>query len=54
MSAAALSARGHLCVLEETREWNMVELVVNGEIVFSCNIKQLQFGENMLLIVMSL
>nr|XP_046258400.1 UPF0728 protein C10orf53 homolog [Scatophagus argus] len=41
---AALKARGHQCVMEETREWNMVELVVNGEIVFSCNIKQLQFG----------
>lgn len=45
MSAAALRARGHQCVLEETREWNVVELVVNGVIVFSCNIKQLQFGE---------
>lgn len=43
--AAALSRRGHQCVLEETREWNMVELVVNGELVFSCHIKQLEFGE---------
>ncbi|XP_070833943.1 UPF0728 protein C10orf53 homolog [Chaetodon trifascialis] len=41
---AALRARGHQCVMEETREWNMVELVVNGEVVFSCDIKQLQFG----------
>ncbi|XP_049927846.1 UPF0728 protein C10orf53 homolog [Epinephelus moara] len=41
---AALEARGHQCVLEETREWNMVELVVNGELVFSCNIQQLEFG----------
>ncbi|XP_031728628.1 UPF0728 protein C10orf53 homolog [Anarrhichthys ocellatus] len=41
---AALRSRGHQCVLENTREWNMVELVVNGEIVFSCNVKQLEFG----------
>lgn len=45
VSAAALTARGHRCVLEETHEWNTVELVVNGMIVFSCCIKQLQFGE---------
>ncbi|KAM7408668.1 hypothetical protein PAMA_002408 [Pampus argenteus] len=41
---AALRARGHRCVLEETREWRIVELVVNGEIVFTCNIRQLEFG----------
>ncbi|KAM7385551.1 hypothetical protein PAMP_001632 [Pampus punctatissimus] len=41
---AALQARGHRCVLEETREWRMVELVVNGEIIFTCNIRQLEFG----------
>eukprot|EP00064_Thunnus_orientalis_P001615 superscaffoldBa00000111_g1618 len=40
----ALRARGHQCVLEETREWNMVELVVNGETIFICNIRQLEFG----------
>ena len=45
MSAVALTARGYQCVLEDTREWNMVELVVNGEVVFRCNIKQLEFGE---------
>ncbi|XP_028279940.1 UPF0728 protein C10orf53 homolog [Parambassis ranga] len=41
---AALRARGHRCVLEETHEWNMVELVVSGEVVFSCEIKELEFG----------
>ncbi|KAG7216324.1 hypothetical protein INR49_021728 [Caranx melampygus] len=41
---AALSRRGHECVLEETLEWNMVELVINGELVFTCHIKQLEFG----------
>lgn len=45
MSAAALRARGHLCVLEETCEWNIVELVVSGEVVFTCNIKDLEFGK---------
>lgn len=43
--AAALRARGHQCTLEEAREWNVVELVVNGELVFRCHIKQLEFGE---------
>ncbi|XP_034754498.1 UPF0728 protein C10orf53 homolog [Etheostoma cragini] len=41
---AALTARGHQCVLEDTREWNMVKLVVNGEVVFQSNIKHLEFG----------
>lgn len=33
------------CVLEETRERNRVELVVHGEVVFTCDIKQLEFGQ---------
>ncbi|XP_068182626.1 UPF0728 protein C10orf53 homolog [Antennarius striatus] len=41
---AALSARGHQCVLVESRERNVVELVVHEELVFRCHIKQLQFG----------
>ncbi|XP_026209603.1 UPF0728 protein C10orf53 homolog [Anabas testudineus] len=41
---AALRARGHRCVLEETSDWNLVELVVSGELVFRCHIKQLHFG----------
>ncbi|XP_035519975.1 UPF0728 protein C10orf53 homolog [Morone saxatilis] len=41
---AVLRARGHQCVLEETHEWNMVELVVNGQVIFSCYMKQLEFG----------
>uniref|UniRef100_A0A3Q3KTC8 Chromosome 10 open reading frame 53 n=1 Tax=Labrus bergylta TaxID=56723 RepID=A0A3Q3KTC8_9LABR len=44
----ALRARGHQCVMEETREWNTVELVVNGELVFSCDTKQLEFGDGKL------
>nr|XP_020458732.1 UPF0728 protein C10orf53 homolog [Monopterus albus] len=41
---AALRARGYQVILEEIREWNMVELVVNGQLVFRCHIKQLEFG----------
>ncbi|XP_023261568.1 UPF0728 protein C10orf53 homolog [Seriola lalandi dorsalis] len=41
---AALTVRGHQCILKETKEWNKVELVVNGELVFTCHIKQLEFG----------
>ncbi|KAM4607159.1 UPF0728 protein C10orf53 homolog [Polymixia lowei] len=41
---AALRQHGHQCVLEETGDWNTVELVVNGERVFTCSIKQLEFG----------
>jgi len=45
LSTASLGARGHQCVLEETQDWNVVELVVSGEVVFSCHIKKLEFGE---------
>ncbi|XP_056148370.1 UPF0728 protein C10orf53 homolog [Lampris incognitus] len=40
----ALREHGHQCVLEETHDWNMAELVVNGESVYTCTIKQLEFG----------
>ncbi|XP_071764260.1 UPF0728 protein C10orf53 homolog [Centroberyx gerrardi] len=41
---AALREHGHQCVLEETSDWNIVELVVNEESVYTCDIKQLEFG----------
>uniref|UniRef100_A0A8C6UWY7 Uncharacterized protein n=1 Tax=Neogobius melanostomus TaxID=47308 RepID=A0A8C6UWY7_9GOBI len=41
---AALTARGHQCVLTETPDWNRVELLVRGRIIFSCDIRHLQFG----------
>uniref|UniRef100_A0A3B1K5I3 Chromosome 10 open reading frame 53 n=1 Tax=Astyanax mexicanus TaxID=7994 RepID=A0A3B1K5I3_ASTMX len=41
---AALKACGYSPVLEKTPEWNQVELVVNGEIVYKCSIKDLEFG----------
>ncbi|XP_009873461.1 PREDICTED: UPF0728 protein C10orf53 homolog, partial [Apaloderma vittatum] len=39
-----LQADGHQVVLEEIPDWNTVELVVNGETVFCCNINDLDFG----------
>ncbi|XP_069744313.1 UPF0728 protein C10orf53 homolog isoform X2 [Narcine bancroftii] len=39
-----LGADGHHCVLEQSLDWNIVELVVNGVIVFTCNITELDFG----------
>ncbi|KAJ0004762.1 hypothetical protein NQD34_010976 [Periophthalmus magnuspinnatus] len=41
---AALVARGYRCALTETREWNRVELMVHGRIVFSCDIRSLEYG----------
>lgn len=42
---AALQENGHRCVLEKTLDWNKVELVVNGECVYVCNVKDLEFGK---------
>uniref|UniRef100_A0A4W5RDH9 Chromosome 10 open reading frame 53 n=1 Tax=Hucho hucho TaxID=62062 RepID=A0A4W5RDH9_9TELE len=42
---AALKENGHQSVLEKMSDWNKVELVVNGECVYTCNIKQLEFGK---------
>lgn len=47
--AAALKASGHWCILEEMQPWDTVELVVNGMVILTCDIKQLQFVENVLL-----
>uniref|UniRef100_A0AAV2JMW8 Choline O-acetyltransferase n=1 Tax=Knipowitschia caucasica TaxID=637954 RepID=A0AAV2JMW8_KNICA len=41
---SALATHGHQCVQQETREWNRVELMVKGRIVFSCDIRDLLFG----------
>ncbi|XP_044518635.1 UPF0728 protein C10orf53 homolog [Gracilinanus agilis] len=35
---------GHEIILQETEDWNCVELVVNGETVFQCKIDELDFG----------
>ncbi|KAK1333858.1 hypothetical protein QTO34_006246 [Cnephaeus nilssonii] len=41
---AVLAADGHLVILEKMDDWNVVELSVNEEVVFHCNIKDLEFG----------
>ncbi|XP_043911623.1 UPF0728 protein C10orf53 homolog [Protopterus annectens] len=46
---AVLQADGHRCILEEITDWNTVELIVNGENIFHCNIKDLEFGGDGLL-----
>ncbi|XP_028012650.1 UPF0728 protein C10orf53 homolog isoform X1 [Eptesicus fuscus] len=44
MCPAVLAADGHLVILEKMDDWNVVELSVNEEVVFHCNIKDLEFG----------
>ncbi|XP_077113311.1 UPF0728 protein C10orf53 homolog [Ranitomeya variabilis] len=41
---AVLACDGHKVFLEEIPDRDTVELMVNGEIVFHCNIKELDFG----------
>ncbi|KAM4852832.1 UPF0728 protein C10orf53 homolog [Thomomys bottae] len=41
---AVLTNDGHKVTLKEIEDWNLVELMVNEEIVFQCNIKDLEFG----------
>ncbi|KAM5139603.1 UPF0728 protein C10orf53 homolog [Callospermophilus lateralis] len=42
---AVLTKDGHDVFLEKIEDWNVVELMVNEEIVFHCNIKDLEFGK---------
>lgn len=37
--------------MEEIPDWNSVELVVNGETVFRCNINDLDFGKHQVLFI---
>uniref|UniRef100_A0A8C4PTB6 Chromosome 10 open reading frame 53 n=1 Tax=Equus asinus TaxID=9793 RepID=A0A8C4PTB6_EQUAS len=39
-----LAKDGHHVILEKIEERNLVELVVNEEVVFHCNINDLEFG----------
>ncbi|XP_005883179.1 PREDICTED: UPF0728 protein C10orf53 homolog [Myotis brandtii] len=41
---AVLAADGHQVTLEKMEDWNVVELKVNEEVVFHCNIKDLELG----------
>ncbi|KFO33971.1 hypothetical protein H920_04612 [Fukomys damarensis] len=47
---AVLAKDGHKVILEKIEEWNVVELVVNEDIVFQCNITDLEFAELRLLL----
>lgn len=42
--AAVLKKDGHEVALEKIEDWDVVELLVNGDVVFHCNIKDLEFG----------
>uniref|UniRef100_A0A8C6E2R1 Chromosome 10 open reading frame 53 n=1 Tax=Moschus moschiferus TaxID=68415 RepID=A0A8C6E2R1_MOSMO len=41
---AVMAEDGHQVFLEKIEDWNVVELMVNEEVVFRCNIKDLEFG----------
>ncbi|XP_075420377.1 UPF0728 protein C10orf53 homolog [Tenrec ecaudatus] len=41
---AVLTEDGHEVILEKIDDWNVVELVVNGDVVFQCKINDLEFG----------
>uniref|UniRef100_A0ABI7WQU2 Uncharacterized protein n=1 Tax=Felis catus TaxID=9685 RepID=A0ABI7WQU2_FELCA len=43
---AVLARDGHNVILEKIEDWNVVELMVNEEVVFHCNIKDLEFGKS--------
>uniref|UniRef100_A0A8C6GYV8 Uncharacterized protein n=1 Tax=Mus spicilegus TaxID=10103 RepID=A0A8C6GYV8_MUSSI len=40
---AVLAKDGHQIILEQIEDWNLVELVVNEETVFQCDIQELEF-----------
>ena len=39
-----LTRKGHTVIRRVTKDWNVLRLIVNGELVFSCNIKDLDYG----------
>lgn len=42
---AVLAEDGHKVILEKIEDWNVVELKVNEDVVFQCNIEDLEFGK---------
>uniref|UniRef100_A0A2K6U9M4 Uncharacterized protein n=1 Tax=Saimiri boliviensis boliviensis TaxID=39432 RepID=A0A2K6U9M4_SAIBB len=42
---AVLAKDGHKVILEKIEDWNVVELMVNEDVVFHCDIKDLEFGK---------
>jgi len=43
--ADVLGKDGHKIHLEPIADWNIVELMVHGEKVFTCDIRDLDFGD---------
>lgn len=43
---AVLAKDGHKVILQKIEDWNVVELMVNEEVVFYCNITDLEFGKS--------
>ncbi|XP_039272787.2 UPF0728 protein-like [Styela clava] len=41
---AQLTSNGHTIELQEVPDWNVVRLIVNGENVYKCDIKELDYG----------
>ena len=41
-----LEKAGHKIRLEPIADWNVVELIVHGEQVFDCDIRDLDFGKD--------
>ncbi|XP_072165009.1 UPF0728 protein-like [Diadema setosum] len=39
-----LTANGHTVELEEIKDWHSVVLIVNGESVYQCDIRELDYG----------
>ena len=39
-----LQRGGHKVTLVPSQDWNVIEVVVNGETVFTCDIRDLDFG----------
>ena len=42
--SVVLQGEGHTTELTQIRDWNVVELYVNGELVFECDIRNLEYG----------
>ncbi|XP_072050464.1 UPF0728 protein-like [Amphiura filiformis] len=43
---ALLSEDGHKVELQKIDDWNVVELIVNGELVYKCDINELDYGSD--------
>ena len=46
--SAVLTKYGHKVNLETIDDWNRVEISVNGETVFTCDIRDLDYGKSVI------